>query len=159
MVSRGTSALWSISVAWVRNHPRYKPIRYWHDVRTCAPTDFLPLKGLLIVVIREDVVWCISASWICASIWSLKPKPFPVFVSTLSTIFPVSSSISNAPQITVVIFTLIHPLALVASSLYFRLRGRSRQGAIALPPDDEHGPRENGTQRPPREVDAEALWG
>ncbi len=58
-----------------------------------------------------------------------------------------------------VTFTVLHPLALVASSLYFRLRGIRREGVIALPPDDEHNATENGDQRPPREVGAEALWG
>ena len=58
-----------------------------------------------------------------------------------------------------VTFTVLHPLALVASSLYFRLKSRHREGAIALPPDSERNTRSNGDQRPPREVDAEALWG
>ncbi|KAJ3484650.1 hypothetical protein NLI96_g5492 [Meripilus lineatus] len=122
---------------WSPGEPQHYGRYQWPGFGITLGTNLL---GLVIVVLREDIVWCISASWICASIWSLKPKPFPVFI-------------------TVVIFTILHPLALVASSLYFRLRGRSRQGAIALPPDDEHGPRENGTERPPREVDAEALWG
>lgn len=39
------------------------------------------LKGLAVIILRRDIVWCIAASWICASIWTLKPKPFPVFVS------------------------------------------------------------------------------
>ena len=36
--------------------------------------------GFLVIVIRRDIVWCVAATWICASIWSLKPKPYPVFV-------------------------------------------------------------------------------
>lgn len=57
-------------------------------------------------------------------------------------------------------FTIVHPLALVASALWVRLRGNRRRGPIALPPDEEDGanPRRSQT-RGAREVDAEALWG
>ncbi|KAI0371260.1 hypothetical protein BV20DRAFT_965436, partial [Pilatotrama ljubarskyi] len=40
-----------------------------------------PCAGLLVIILRRDIVWCVAATWICASIWSEKPKPFPVFVS------------------------------------------------------------------------------
>ncbi|OBZ73489.1 hypothetical protein A0H81_06154 [Grifola frondosa] len=101
------------------------------------------LLGLLVVALRRDIVWCVAASWICASVWSLRPKPFPVFF-------------------TVVLFTIMHPLALVVSVLWTRLRGRQRTGAIALPPDDGghaegHGQEREG-EHAPREVDVEALW-
>ncbi|KAH9921764.1 uncharacterized protein B0H18DRAFT_1116224 [Fomitopsis serialis] len=101
------------------------------------------LVGLLVVVIRRDVVWCISAAWMCASVWSRQPKPMPVWL-------------------TCVLFTIAHPLGLVVSWLWIRLRGR-REGRIALPPDQDSQPQGNGQDqgRPggPREVDAEALWG
>lgn len=55
------------------------------------------------------------------------------------------------------IFTVLHPAALVASTLWGLLRSRQRRtGPIALPPDEEGAP--NG-ERPAREVDAEAIWG
>ncbi|THH30482.1 hypothetical protein EUX98_g3694 [Antrodiella citrinella] len=94
------------------------------------------LLGLVVIVLRRDIVWCIAASWICASIWTLKPKAFAVFI-------------------TVVIFTIVHPLALVTSALL--LRFHKREGAIALPPDENANHTE--VHRGPREVDAEALWG
>jgi len=96
--------------------------------------------GLLVVILRRDIVWCISASWICASIWSRSPKPMPVWL-------------------TAVLFTIAHPLALVASAIYMRFRGH-RDGAIMLPPDEE-GDAQSGQNRQggPREVDADALWG
>ena len=54
-------------------------------------------------------------------------------------------------------FTVVHPLALVASALWFKLHHRNKEGAIRLPEEDveEEGSRTRG----PREVDAEALWG
>ncbi|KAH9834941.1 uncharacterized protein C8Q71DRAFT_710490 [Rhodofomes roseus] len=101
------------------------------------------LIGLLVIIIRRDVVWCISAVWMCASVWSRQPKPMPVWL-------------------TCVLFTVAHPLALVASWLWMRLRGR-REGRIALAPDEDGHAQGNGQEqgRPggPREVDAEALWG
>ncbi|RXW17656.1 hypothetical protein EST38_g8196 [Candolleomyces aberdarensis] len=42
------------------------------------------IVGLLVVLFRRDIVWCASATWICVSIWSLRPKPAPVYVSVLS---------------------------------------------------------------------------
>ncbi len=114
--------------------------------------------GLAVVVFRRDIVWCISASWICASIWSLKPKPFPVFVCLFASSYPpfLTSTLNN--QVTAVAFTIIHPLALVASALWMKLRGTRRgEGAIHLPEDEEEGVQ--GRQNGPREVDADALWG
>ncbi|KAI0747003.1 hypothetical protein C8Q80DRAFT_1256602 [Daedaleopsis nitida] len=99
------------------------------------------LFSILVIAIRRDIVWCVAATWICASIWSLKPKPYIVTV-------------------VVVAFTVLHPAALIASTLWGWLRGRRRTGPIALPPDEEGRP--NGVpdgERPAREVDAEAIWG
>ena len=68
-----------------------------------------------------------------------------------------SSTYRNVPQITVVVFTVVHPLSLVAAWLWVKLRGSRRgEGAIALPPDEDEAPQ---ARRGPREVDAEALWG
>jgi hypothetical protein len=120
---------------WSPGEPQHYGRHQWAGLGIMLGVNILTL---LVVLIRRDIVWCVSASWICASIWTLKPKPFPVFI-------------------TVVIFTIVHPLALVASALWFRLRGGEKEGAIALPPDEQD---ENGQpSRAPREVDAEALWG
>lgn len=59
-------------------------------------------------------------------------------------------------QITVVLFTVLHPLALLGTILYRRLI--KREGRIALPTDEGHDTGSSG-RRGPREVDAEALWG
>ncbi|KAG1760029.1 hypothetical protein EDD22DRAFT_903298 [Suillus occidentalis] len=87
--------------------------------------------GLAVVLMRCDIVWAVAATWICASIWSARPKPAPVYI-------------------TVIVFTVLHPLALLGTLLYRRLT--KREGRIALPPDEEHD-----TRRGPREVDAH--WG
>ncbi|EPT02010.1 hypothetical protein FOMPIDRAFT_1160886 [Fomitopsis schrenkii] len=106
------------------------------------------IVGLLVVIIRRDIVWCISAAWMCASVWSRQPKPMPVWL-------------------TCVLFTGAHPLALIASWVWMRLRD-NRGGLIALPLDEDSTPPRGGTgseaqgqgrQGGPREVDAEALWG
>ncbi|PCH36895.1 hypothetical protein WOLCODRAFT_109337 [Wolfiporia cocos MD-104 SS10] len=98
--------------------------------------------GLLVVVLRRDIIWCVSASWMCASIWSRSPKPMPVWLTCM-------------------LFTIAHPLALVASALFMRLRGH-RYGAIMLPPDELEDNEARAAQAHadgPREIDAEALWG
>ena len=45
------------------------------------------LFSALIFATRRDIVWCIAAVWICVSLWSERPKPAPVYVSSL----PLSS--------------------------------------------------------------------
>ncbi|TCD64299.1 hypothetical protein EIP91_004277 [Steccherinum ochraceum] len=121
---------------WSPGEPQHYARHQWAGMGVMLGVNLL---GLAIVAIRRDIVWCVTASWICASIWSLKPKAFPVFI-------------------TVVIFTVLHPLALIASMLWVRLRGQ-REGAIALPPDEANAVNGQPAQRGPREVDAEALWG
>lgn len=59
-------------------------------------------------------------------------------------------------QLTVVLFTIAHPLALIGSTLWLYLH-RRREGAIALPPDEERRVA-NGTEGP-AQVDVEAIWG
>lgn len=77
------------------------------------------------------------------------------------------TDVSSGSQLTCVLFTAAHPLALVLSWLWMRLRDH-RGGLIALPPDEDGAiPRDGpgseaqglGRQGAPREVDAEALWG
>ncbi|KAK0484705.1 hypothetical protein IW261DRAFT_1458247 [Armillaria novae-zelandiae] len=105
------------------------------------------ILGLLVVVFRRDIVWCVAATWICVSIWSLRPKPAPVYI-------------------TAILFTAFHPLGLLASMIYSQVYKRSR---ISLPGDEHPGLRSrsggnNGNQnhredRAAREVDEEAVWG
>ncbi|KAK7678063.1 hypothetical protein QCA50_019004 [Cerrena zonata] len=123
---------------WSPGEPQHYARAQWPGFGIVLGVNLL---GLAVIIFRRDIVWCVAASWICASIWTLKPKPFPVFI-------------------TVMIFTFVHPLALVVSALWVRLRGTRRRGPIALPPDEEEGvtPRQ-GQLRGAREVDAEALWG
>ncbi|KAG1840247.1 hypothetical protein F4604DRAFT_1833196 [Suillus subluteus] len=72
------------------------------------------LIGLVVILMRCDIVWAVAATWICASIWSARPKPAPVYI-------------------TVIFFTVLHPLALLGTLLYRRLT--KREGRIALPPE------------------------
>ncbi|KIK96998.1 hypothetical protein PAXRUDRAFT_137213 [Paxillus rubicundulus Ve08.2h10] len=100
------------------------------------------LVGLVVILIRRDIIWALAATWICVSIWTAQPKPAPVFI-------------------TVVLFTVLHPIALLSALIYDQL-SHHRQGGIVLPPDDaDHDAMqpERSERRGPREVDAEAVWG
>ena len=104
------------------------------------------LIGLVVIVVRKDIVWCIAAVWIDIAIWSAKPKPSTVFFVAIA-------------------FTAIHPIALVFAATWKKLR-RKEEGQIMLPPDDDavvgnHHPhrQQQVATRAPREVDTEALWG
>lgn len=39
------------------------------------------LLGALVVVLRRDIVWTVAAVWVCASIWSQRPKHSSIYVS------------------------------------------------------------------------------
>ncbi|KAI0360467.1 hypothetical protein OH77DRAFT_1418393 [Trametes cingulata] len=128
----------TLGLTWSPGEPQHYARGQWPGFAVMVGVNIL---GLLVIILRRDIVWCAAATWICASIWSEKPKPFPVFF-------------------VVVMFTILHPAALVASTLWVWLRGRRRTGPIALPPDEEeHTNGRPSGERPAREVDTEALWG
>ncbi|KII91749.1 hypothetical protein PLICRDRAFT_38586 [Plicaturopsis crispa FD-325 SS-3] len=103
------------------------------------------LIGLIVVLARRDVVWTVAATWLCVAVWSQRPKPSPVYIVEI-------------------LFTVLHPLALIVSAVYTRMHNRG--GHIALPPDHpdhlENGRRqgegEGQNARGPREVDTDELW-
>ncbi|KAF8415209.1 hypothetical protein L210DRAFT_2747988 [Boletus edulis BED1] len=106
------------------------------------------LLSLVVILFHRDIIWAIAATWICISIWTASPKPAPVFI-------------------TVVLFTVLHPLGLISMLIYDQLS--PRRGRIALPPDDASVPRRSRRDQRapspqphghgPREVDAEGVWG
>ncbi|KXN89778.1 hypothetical protein AN958_05318 [Leucoagaricus sp. SymC.cos] len=57
--------------------PSYKAWHVWPVFGVVLGTN---LVGLIVVILRRDIVWTIAATWICISIWSLRPKPAPVYV-------------------------------------------------------------------------------
>jgi len=101
------------------------------------------LIGFVVIVIRRDIVWTIGAVWVCAAVWSQKPKPASVYILTI-------------------IFTVLHPLGLIVSYVWGAFDKKRKQGRIRLPEDEgelaRNGDAERET-RPPREVDTDALWG
>ncbi|RPD65726.1 hypothetical protein L226DRAFT_501251 [Lentinus tigrinus ALCF2SS1-7] len=129
----------TLGKTWSPGEPQHYDRGMWAGFIVVLVVNVL---GILVIAIRHDFVWCFAATWICASQWTLKPKPYPV-------------------MLTVIIFTVLHPAALITSIVFGWLRDRRRRtGPIALPPDDEGVP--NGAragERPAREVDAEAIWG
>ncbi|KAF5348795.1 hypothetical protein D9756_009786 [Leucocoprinus leucothites] len=104
------------------------------------------LVGLIVVILRRDIVWTVAATWICVSIWTLRPKPAPVYI-------------------TVIVCTALHPLALFASEVYYRLYKRR---PIALEDNEDHPGlyrhqteqerRRRENERGPREVNGENIW-
>ncbi|KAI1798024.1 hypothetical protein LXA43DRAFT_968480 [Ganoderma leucocontextum] len=133
----------TIGQSWSPGEPQHYSRGQWPGFAVMLAVNLL---GLIVIIIRRDIVWCVAATWICASVWSLKPKPAPVLI-------------------TVIIFTALHPFALLASYLWswFRRREERRTGPIALPPDEQGNPNRRSAgplgERPAREVDTEAIWG
>ncbi|KAH8829161.1 hypothetical protein DL96DRAFT_1708315 [Flagelloscypha sp. PMI_526] len=114
--------------------------------------------SLIVVVIRKDLVWCLASAWLCAGIWARHYVPKSVYV-------------------TAILFTFIHPLALIVATVWHWMQNRRRKQDIALEGDDSsqlhhnhhhestppynHRPHEenHNENRGPREVDAQAVWG
>ncbi|KAL9709364.1 hypothetical protein Ac2012v2_007720 [Leucoagaricus gongylophorus] len=104
------------------------------------------LIGLAVVILRRDIVWTAAATWICISIWSLRPKPAPIYV-------------------TAIICTALHPFALFIAELYYTLRKRQ---PIILDGDSEHPGlyrhqteqerRRRESEREPREISEDDTW-
>ncbi|KAF8153150.1 hypothetical protein B0H34DRAFT_662501 [Crassisporium funariophilum] len=127
----------------------------WHATAGLGVLIGTNLLGFVVVVARRDIVWCVAATWIAASLWSARPKPAPIYISAI-------------------LFTVLHPLGLLMSFIYARFYGPQRRGAVVLPPDDEHPglyhhsaahPRPAGVtaarpeiERGPREIEDE-TWG
>jgi hypothetical protein len=93
------------------------------------------LIGLIVIVVRKDIVWCIAAVWIDIAIWSAKPKPSAVFIIAIA-------------------FTAIHPIALVFAATWKKLKGKD-EGRIRLPPNDNA----ESDGRPHRQQQARELKG
>lgn len=59
------------------------PVNYtdyaWSGFAVVISTN---LVGLVVILVRRDIVWCVAATWIAISIWSKRPKPAPVYVRT-----------------------------------------------------------------------------
>ena len=62
-----------------------EPIDYskWHAWTGFGVVLGTNLLGLIVVLLRRDIVCCIAATWVCVSIWSYRPKPSPVYVRHL----------------------------------------------------------------------------
>ncbi|KAG6375320.1 hypothetical protein JVT61DRAFT_3547 [Boletus reticuloceps] len=135
------------------SHPEDYALHPWPGFAVVMSVNLL---SLVVILFRRDIIWAIAATWICISIWTASPKPAPVFI-------------------TVVLFTVLHPLGLISMLIYDQLS--HRRGRIALPPDDAPvSRRSRRDQRAPspqphglgsrqerpdgaREVDVEGVWG
>ncbi|KAF8624714.1 hypothetical protein AX17_007045 [Amanita inopinata Kibby_2008] len=98
------------------------PVEYssWHAWTAFGIILGTNLFALLLVITQHDIVWCTAATWICVSMWSQRPKPVPVYVTTIA-------------------FTALHPIALLLTLAYrYYRRPSAGEGRIALPPGDEH---------------------
>jgi hypothetical protein len=115
--------------------------------------------GLLVIIIRRDVVWAVAATWICVSVFTARPKPAPVYVRSVHFPYLRGHTLIFLPgtQITEILYTVLHPLALIASLLWTWFRKRNREGRIALRDEEGEGNEANG--HGPREVDVDGVWG
>ncbi|KAF7982791.1 hypothetical protein HWV62_25703 [Athelia sp. TMB] len=144
--------------------PAHAPTQYSrHEWAGFGVVLGINLVGLLVIILRRDIVWAVAATWICVSVFSARPKPAPVYI-------------------TEILFTVMHPLALVCSFIWVWLHKR-RRGTIALRGEEgervnvdaeienqaavtggaARGHGANGNRRRgeegPREVDVDGVWG
>jgi hypothetical protein len=53
----------------------------WPGFLVVLLSNFL---GLLVIIIRHDIVWCVAAVWVCVSIWTEGQKHGLIFVRSLT---------------------------------------------------------------------------
>ncbi|TFY56746.1 hypothetical protein EVG20_g8807 [Dentipellis fragilis] len=104
----------TLGLAWDPAHPDHYDKHQWASFGVILGVNIL---ALLFIVIRHDVTWAVGATWICVSLWAQRPKPAPVYITTI-------------------MFTVLHPLALVLAIVWTYFTSR-REGRIALPPDED----------------------
>ena len=65
-------------------NPAHDPTQYnehaWPGFGVVMGINFL---GLLVIIIRRDIVWAVAATWICVSVFTARPKPAPVYVRSV----------------------------------------------------------------------------
>nr|GAT42926.1 predicted protein [Mycena chlorophos] len=108
------------------------------------------LVSLLVIIFRRDIVWCVAATWICISLFSLRPKAQSVYITAIA-------------------FTVVHPLGLLFGFARSYMAKRDLRptphGPVALTGDDsdhpglQNAPSSETQIRGPREVDVEDVWG
>jgi hypothetical protein len=91
----------------------------WHAMAGFGVVLATNLLGLVVIVLRHDIVWCIAAVWIAVSVWSSTPKPAPVYI-------------------TEILFTALDPFALIVAIVYVWMHDRNKDEPVALPQGDEH---------------------
>jgi hypothetical protein len=93
----------------------------WHATPAFLILLSTHILSLLIILRRRDIVWCVGATWAAVAIWTSRPKPASIYITSL-------------------IFTLLHPLGLVTSSVYHFFQRRSKRNReVFLSPDAEGG--------------------
>lgn len=121
----------TLGLTYSPGHPEHYDRYAWPGFAVVFSANLL---GLAVIAIGRDITWAVAATWICISEWTARPKPMPVYATTI-------------------LFTVLHPLTLLATMLYHIFFKRRLSGPIALPADDDdhHRP-----LRRPREVDSDA---
>jgi len=101
--------------SWDPSHPDQIDKHQWEGFAYLLSINII---GVLIIALRHDWVWCLGATWVCVSIWLKEPEPVTIHVVA-------------------VMFTVLHPITLVATTLIRHFISKRQEGRIRLPPDEE----------------------
>jgi len=104
----------TLGLTWKPSEPEHYTDHQWIGFAVMLAANLI---GLIVIVARSDIVWCVAAVWIDIAIWSTSPKPRPILALGI-------------------MFMVLHPIAL-AGVLLWRQQMAKREGRIRLP--------ENGT--------------
>jgi len=100
---------------WDPSHPDHIDKYQWEGFAYFLSINIV---GVLIIALRDDWVWCLGATWVCVSIWLKEPKSVSIYVVA-------------------VMFTVIHPVTLIATALMRHFTSKRQEGRIRLPPDED----------------------
>ena len=67
-----------MGLTWKPSEPEHYTDHQWIGFAVMFAANLI---GLIVIVTRSDIVWCVAAVWIDIAIWSANPKPRPILVS------------------------------------------------------------------------------
>jgi len=68
----------TLGLTWKPSEPEHYTDHQWIGFAVVLAANLI---GLIVVMVRADIVWCVAAVWIDIAIWSASPKPRPILVS------------------------------------------------------------------------------
>lgn len=68
----------TLGLTWKPSEPEHYTDHQWIGFAVFLAANLI---GLIVIVSRSDIIWCVASVWINVAVWSTSPKPRPILVS------------------------------------------------------------------------------